>query len=1405
MSKLRVALPLVVLCFLLGSLSSWMSAQGARMTPSGVGDATDRDDPAGRDKWFMQGRVAPAGKTPAEMRWQAYQQKIQMRAARIVAARKAGAAQSLINTAGSVGWTALGPAPLVSNPGSGQDYGFVSGRATSVTIDPADTTGNTVYLGGAYGGLWRSQNGAASSASSVTWTPLIDNQPTLAVGAIGLQPCSVPLGNCDGLNHLSKVILVGTGEANSSADSYYGLGILRSTDAGQTWTLIKQDSGGKPFLGMAVSKIAFSSTNPSLVVAAVATSSPGVIEGARTIDNRGLYVSTNGGASWTYETSVKDGTTSIAPPSNSVTSVVFNAAAGKFYAAFRYRGFYSSTDGANWTRLTNQPAAAGSGLNGAGTCPTSLVGVTSITCPIYRGEIAVVPNRNEMYAFYVDPGDGDQGIWKSLDGGATWAAINVTGITNCGDTGGCDTVQGSYDLELAAVPNGATGTDLYAGARNVYKCTITSAVPDCSGTGANFLQNLTHVYGCVGSGPAVHPDQHSLDFIVSGGAAVMYFAHDGGINRSLNGFALSNSGSCTTPFDDLNGTLGSMTEFVSFSQDATNSAILLGGTQDNGSPSTSQTNSSWHSVLGGDGGYNEIDPAIPNNWYTANTDVSIQQCTAGSSCLEGNFSPVISTSTVGNDAGPFYTNYTLDPQNTASQSGILVATCRIWRGTVSAGSPVGFTAISPDFFLAGAIPCSGTSAPIRSMAVGGPKDANGFSSVIYAGLEGTGPLPGANAAGGSVWVTLDSGNTWTQVRTGSTNQFYTIGDIAIDSSDATGKTAFVGLQGFGTVRVVKTADGGATWNDFTGVLPNAPVDSLVVDAALHIVYVGTDVGVFSSPSASASSTWTEVGPAPISGTAGYIPDAPVTRLRLFNHGGVKILRASTYGRGIWQFTLSQTPDYQVAVTTATLTTYPATSVSFAGTATAIGGYNSSVTLSCTAGAAQTPPKTNVPPSTCTPTPAAGFVPATSPATTTIGLAASDASTVDRVFNLHATDGTIVHDTQLTLQVVDFALGALSAPGVTANVPNASGPITFNVTASGSFADSVTLTCSGLPAGASCVFSPSATVNPTSATPAAVSLTVATTAGEAASGPTTVTITAHDATHAEPTAKTRTFTLNVTANPDYTLAISNPTPAAITVQGQQAFNGTLTAINAYNKPVAISCIAGATAPPATCVVTTSPTTPTAGGATFTVLAADTVANTYNFVIHTTDGTITHDTPVTLVLNEDFHIINTATSQTVTAGGTAMYTPFNFKPDGAATFLTAVTYTCTGLPSLSTCAFSPSTITAGSGNTPVTLSILTTAAIAGATPPASPWKPSGPFFAFWLAMPALGIVSLASRRQSRKRLGILGGLLALGLIGAFAGCGSTHHGSPGTPPGTYTITVNAVSGIAKQSTTVQMVVQ
>jgi hypothetical protein len=78
-------------------------------------------------------------------------------------------------------WVLLGPVPLASDAsGHGtQDYHPVAGRATAVVIDPADSSGNKVYIGGAQSGVWKSTNAANPVASNLSWAPITDNQARL--------------------------------------------------------------------------------------------------------------------------------------------------------------------------------------------------------------------------------------------------------------------------------------------------------------------------------------------------------------------------------------------------------------------------------------------------------------------------------------------------------------------------------------------------------------------------------------------------------------------------------------------------------------------------------------------------------------------------------------------------------------------------------------------------------------------------------------------------------------------------------------------------------------------------------------------------------------------------------------------------------------------------------------------------------------------------------------------------------------------------------------------------------------------------------------------------------------------------------------------------------------------------
>ncbi|MGA2155322.1 MAG: hypothetical protein ABSH37_12965, partial [Bryobacteraceae bacterium] len=161
-----------------------------------------------------------------------------------------------------------------------------------------------------------------------------------------------------------------------------------------TWTEIQSAASGQSFLGIGFSKIAFSTANPSLVVAATAGDN-GLYVGLEEDGNstaRGLYYSLNAGLTWNRAT-LTDG--AVAASATSVSYNPLQGTNGTFYAFIRRHGLYSSTDGQNFTPLTTQPTA---GLTSAN-CPA---GSNATTCLIYRGEFAVVPGRNEMYVWVVD-------------------------------------------------------------------------------------------------------------------------------------------------------------------------------------------------------------------------------------------------------------------------------------------------------------------------------------------------------------------------------------------------------------------------------------------------------------------------------------------------------------------------------------------------------------------------------------------------------------------------------------------------------------------------------------------------------------------------------------------------------------------------------------------------------------------------------------------------------------------------------------------------------------------------------------------------------------------------------------------------------------------------------------------
>lgn len=495
-------------------------------------------------------------------------------------------------------------------------------------------------------------------------------------------------------------------------------------------------------------------------------------------------------------------------------------------------------------------------------------------------------------------------------------------------------------------------------------------------------------------------------------------------------------------------------------------------------------------------------------------------------------------------------------------------------------------------------------------------------------------------------------------------------------------------------------------------------------------------------------------------------------------------------------------------------------------------------------------------------------------------------------------------------MIGFALTTPSPASVTVPRGTTSSPVTFQVTAGGSFNQSVTVSCSLTVTNAACSLTPGTTVNPTANNPVTMTASVTIPAGTA-TGNYPVTIQA--STAGAPATVTASFTVKVTTNPDFiltepsafpevnagstgtngpisitsqdgfsgTVALSCPptfgagscsvspssvssfpTTATLTINGtnfavgmyslsingtsgsvshsisvpfdvgdylitgtqsltlapggQGTANLTLTSSTFYAGKINATCDASALAG-TTC--TLSPANPLTVASQGTASLAATInvpsnaaTGNYNIVINTQDttGAPSHSLTAVLKVSEDFLLSSATSSQTVTAGQSTGPYNLTIQPVGTS-FNAAVTLTCANLPNLSQCLFNPSApVTPGNSGANVVMTISTTAAT-------SAWmKPAGPrsiFYAVWLLMP--GIVFVWGSAKSGRRKGRVLVLLALMmlLMLALPSCSGVSSsggggGHPGTPPGTYQITVTGTSpgapADAGQSTQVTLVV-
>lgn len=742
-----------------------------------------------RIEWFHDQRAYPHKTIPAGVRLKALQQLNAKLAAESAARAHAipGRARSEAQPRSGSSWQEIGPQPA-------DTFGLVnSGRVAAVAVDP--TNNDIVYAGAAQGGVWKTTDGGN------TWTPLTDTQASLAIGSIAIDP----------ENHLT--IYVGTGELNNSGDSYYGAGILKSTDGGSTWTQYAGPFAGGANGGARIGGLAVHPTNSNVVLAAVGCCNSSLTSG--------VYRSADGGQTWTQAGNVSE---------SQAYNVIFDSTGANAYASFDGNGVYKSTNGGvTWA------ADNGSGSN---VLPTGS----------NTGRVALAMDPNTNATLFADVTNnstsGLYGLYKTTDGGTNWTRLSST-PDYC-------TSQCWYDNVIAVAPGNSNV--VFAGG---------------AGWGSQIFQSLnggsTWTAIPPGEDGVIHPDLHALAFTPDG--SILYVGNDGGM------YKITSPTSATTDADlaSLNagtsvGTgLATLQFYAGPAIHPTNANIGAAGTQDNGTLEYSSSLTwSGGNYPCGDGARNLYDFTNPNNvLYATCVELAIFKSTDGGA----SFNQVengISASDRVNWVAPF----TMDFNNAQT---LYFGTDRVYQ-TINGATK--WTAISPDL-TAGA----GDGDTLIAIAVS-PLSSN----TVYAGSSQGLVNVTTNALSGS------SAN-WTNITGSGSLPNRSITALAADPFSSTSAyVTFSGFSGFGDSlgHIFMTTNTGSTWSDISGDLPNTPVNDIVVDPTqTGTIYVGTDVGVFYTTNSGAS--W-----------ATLVTGLPrVAVLGLAFQAQSHILWAATHGRSMW--------------------------------------------------------------------------------------------------------------------------------------------------------------------------------------------------------------------------------------------------------------------------------------------------------------------------------------------------------------------------------------------------------------------------------------------------------------------------------------------------------------------------
>lgn len=706
----------------------------------------ERDIMQKRSDYFLRPRMFPLGFIPANARFQALAERDRM----LAAMTRSKYAKASAGVQSQPVWRSIGPHPTTR--GAYKTAAWTSALA----VDPRKSS--TVYLGGPEGGVWKTSNGGG------TWAPLTDNQPSLAISSLAIDP-SHP-----------DTVYAGTGSSYE-----YGEGVLKSTDAGTTWTATLNPFAG-PFNnssyfggGAHINAMAVSPSNSQIVLAATWRYPNSAA---------GIYRSADGGATWNLALPNAPGTAVFFDPTNG--NVAYAALSDYFGNAIS--GVYKSTDaGATW-----------SPVNGSGAKSINLTAAGTIT-------MAISPSSpSTLYAAVLQVNSFTlMGLYQSSDAGANWTQLT--------------TLPMLYNKGVTLVVHPKFPNIVFAGEQELWR----SLDGGMTWTDVRFGAGSEYIFG----------DIRSMAF---GPDGTFYVGCDGGVWSTPDATVQSIS------WTNLNASIVTTQFYPGISIHPTNASIAFGGAQDQGVLRYSGF-APWEAVQDCDGGWTAIDPMTPANVYaTCNNNQIFKSTSAGDRSTWNPSRAGIDTTDravfippmIMDPSSPsrlYFGTYrlyqTLDGANTwTAISGDLaggtdvintMAVASSDANTIYAGTSGGMVQVTRNA-LAGSGSTwveADTGLPTRSISQIAVDPSN--AATAYAAVSG---FRYGSDTSGHVFKTVNAGVSWSDISSNLPN--IPADDIVVDP-DVAG-TLYLATD----IGVFQTVNGGASWQPMGTGLPNVVVNSL---------------------------------------------------------------------------------------------------------------------------------------------------------------------------------------------------------------------------------------------------------------------------------------------------------------------------------------------------------------------------------------------------------------------------------------------------------------------------------------------------------------------------------------------------------------------------------------------------